>query len=255
MRNRSDTVSSTPGRFLCCLAMSCVLFIAGQVSGQPDDPPETLQQSAASPARRAQHTPDTPEQEAENVVRLHGLLKNYYFELQESALIAPNAVEISRREMAQQDAEALNKIPFSATKVLVNGSEGSTALAEITQRLMDPSLPESRHDIAPICLVKTRLFDTLVASESRSLRPIAKNHYIVKVRLQPGHTTISILSHQWDVHLPQHATARDYLITLYSPVDGIPELHVFAVEDLLAADQPHIPSWLPDDLEIKTTAQ
>ena len=96
------------------------------------------------------------------------------------------------------------------------------------------------------------VFDTLVASESRSLRPIGKSHYITRVLLQPGETTISVLSNEWEVRLPEQANAGDYLITLYRPVDGTPELHVFAVEDLLATDKPHIPAWLPDDLELKT---
>jgi hypothetical protein len=194
------------------------------------------------------------EQEAENVERLHGLLENYYLELQESARILPTAEEISRRQTAQRDAELLDQIPFSVDKVRLSGSEGSAALADITKRFMDPRIPESRRDIAPICLIKTRLFGTLVGSENRSLKPIGKNHYIARVRLQPGDTTISILSNQWEVSLPQHANAMDYLITLYRPGDGIPELHVFAVDDLLATDRPHIPAWLPDELDIKTKA-
>ncbi len=345
MRNRSNTVTRTPGRFLSCLSLFCVLLVAGQVSGQSTETGRTLQrltderqtltaeldqyrktmatlqtdgkpaeespnpairklaveavalkkqlvavteqevslrqqqivaaaaksntaESATSqtdatlppdnaPQSQPLHTENTGitrEQEAENVARLHSLLASYYVELQQSALILPTAEELSRRELAQRDAETLDKIPFSANKVRLNGSEGSTALAEITKRLMDPGIPESRRDIAPIYLVKTRLFDTLVASESRSLRPVGKNHYIARIRLQPGETTISILSNQWEVHVPQQADARDYLITLYRPVDGSPELHVFAVEDLLSADRPHIPAWLPDDLDIKTTA-
>ncbi len=186
------------------------------------------------------------------MARLHGLLESYYRELQESALILPTDEEIARRELAQRDAETLDNIPFSVDKVRLNGTEGSTALAEISKRLMDPRIPESRRDIAPIYIIKTRLFDTLVGSENRSLKPVGKNHYIARVRLQPGDTTISILSNQWEVHLPQQADARDYLITLYRPVDGTPELHVFAVDDLLAADKPHIPAWLPDELDIKT---
>jgi hypothetical protein len=213
----------------------------------PDHAPE-------SQPLRTENTGITREQEAENVARLHSLLESYYVELRQSALILPTAEELSRRELAQREAETLDKIPFSANKVRLNGSEGSTALADITKRLMDPGIPESRRDIAPIYLVKTRLFDTLVASESRSLKPVGKNHYIARIRLQPGDTTISILSNQWEVHLPQQADARDYLITLYRPVDGTPELHVFAVEDLLTADRPHIPAWLPDDLDLKTNA-
>lgn len=196
----------------------------------------------------------TLEQEAETVERLHKLLESYYTELQESARILPTPEEIVQREVARRDAETLNKIPFSVDKVRLSGSEGSTALAQISQRLVDPRIPESRRDMAPICSIKTRLLDTLVGVENRSLQPVGKNHYIVRVRLQPGDTTISILSDSWEVHLPQHANSQDFLITLYRPVTGTPELHVFAVDELLAADNLHIPAWLPDELDIKTNA-
>ena len=213
--------------------------------------PQPANAAAQSQALRTQNTEYSPEEDAKNVARLRSLLESYYLELQESARILPSPEEIGRREAAQRDADTLDKIPFSASKVRLSGAEGSAALADVTRRLMDPGIPESRRDIAPIYLVKTRLFDTLVVSESRSLKPVGKNHYIGRVRLQPGDTTISILSNQWEVRLPQHADARDYLITLYRPVDDTPELHVFAVEDLLQTDRPHIPAWLPEDLDIK----
>ena len=197
---------------------------------------------------------NTLAQEAENVERLHSLLSGYYTELQESARTLPTAEEISRREASQRDADKLAKIPFSPDKVRLNGSEGSTALAQITQRLMDTSIPESRRDIAPICSIKTRLFGTLVGSESRSLRPVGKNHYVARIRLHPGETTLSILEDRWEVRLPQNASASDFLITLYRAPGSTPELHVFAIDDLLAEDEPHIPAWLPDELTLKTRA-
>ena len=197
---------------------------------------------------------DTREQEAEHVERLHKLLENYYTELQESARVLPTAKEIALRQVAQREADTLTKILFRVDKVRLSGAEGSAALAHISQRLMDPRLPESRRDIAPICTIKTRLMNTLIGVENRSLKPVGKNHYIVRVRLQPGDTTITILSDQWDVSLPDHSNASDFLITLYRPVEGAPELHVFAVDDLLAADRPHIPAWLPEELDLKTKA-
>ncbi len=207
-------------------------------------------------APQGAQTVDSPqEKEAANVERLHRLLEGYYAELEESAKILPTAEELARRETAQRDAESLNKIPFSVDKVRLSGAEGSTALADISQRLVDRTIPESRRDIAPIAIIKTRLFDTLVSSENRSLKPVGKNHYIAKVGLQPGTTTISILSQQWEVELPQLAGATDYLVTLYRPVDGTPELHLFTIDDLLAADRPHIPAWLPEDLDIKADAK
>ena len=218
------------------LLLLCALLVCGPVNAQ-------------LPA-----TTRTQQEEAENVERLHKLLENYYLELQESARILPTAEELAQRELAQRDAESLDKIPYSADKVRLSGSEASTALAHISERLGDPRIPETRRDIPPICIIKTRLLNTLISVENRSLKPVGKNHYIVKVRLQPGETTISILSDQWEVHLPEHATAQDFVITLYRPVEGTPELHVFAVDDLLTAGKPHIPAWLPPELDIKTEA-
>jgi hypothetical protein len=236
-------------------------IIAAKITAEPPtdsvaivaDSPESEHAIESKPLR-SYRINDSLEHEAENVKRLHGLLQNYYTELQESARILPTAEELALRKLAQRDAETLDKIPFSVDKVRLNGSEGSTALASITQRLTDSRVPESRRDIAPICHIKTRLFDTLVGSENRSLRPVGKNHYIARVRLQPGDTTVTILSDQWELRLPQHGYARDYLITLYSPVDASPELHVFAVDDLLTAERPHIPAWLPTELGLKTKA-
>ena len=201
------------------------------------------------------HTTDySLEQEAENVARLHSLLSGYYTELQEAARTLPTAEEISRREAAQREAQQLARIPFSVDKVRLNGSEGSTALTQITQRLMDPGVPESRRDIAPICSIRTRLFGSLIGSESRSLKPVGKNHYVAKIRLQPGDTTLSIEEYRWEVRVPQNLNASDFLITLYRPPGSAPELHVFAIDDLLAEEQPHIPAWLPDELKIKPRA-
>jgi len=203
---------------------------------------------------RTHNTDNTQQSDAENVAHLHQLLEGFYTELQESAQVLPTSEEVARREQSQRDADPQDKIPFSVDKVQLNGTEGSTALAAISKRLMDSRIPESRRDIAPICTIKTRLFDTLVSSENRSLKPVGKNQYIAKVRLQPGTTTLNISSHQWEVQLPQQVAATDFLITLYNPVDGTPELHVFAVDDLLAVERPHIPAWLPAELDIKSEA-
>lgn len=193
-------------------------------------------------------------EEEENVARLRELLAGYYAELKESALTQPSEHERIEREEARRDAERIAKIPFSPDKVRLNGFEGSTALAQITRRLADPSLPESRRDVAPICSIKTRLFGSLVGSENRSLQPVGKSHYIARIRLQPGDTTLYIQGDRWEVKLPRDGSAREFLITLYRPPGGTPELHVFAVEELLAEDDPHIPAWLPDDLQLDSRA-
>ena len=88
---------------------------------------------------------------------------------------APTATE-SRgpRETAQREADALQRIPYSASKVRLTGAEASASLAEISQRLMDNRIPESRRDIAPIFAIRTHLFDTLIVSENRSLKPVGK---------------------------------------------------------------------------------
>ncbi|MCB1844832.1 MAG: hypothetical protein KDI09_17850 [Halioglobus sp.] len=191
-------------------------------------------------------------QEAEKVERLHELLESYHAQVQEASATLPTLEELERREAARRDAETLARIPFSADKVRLSGSEGSTALAMISERLSDPLIPESRRDIALICVIKTRLFGKLVGSENRSLKPVGKNHYVARVRLQPGDTTLGIQGHQWTLRLPENGNGQDFLLTLYRPPQASPVLHVFAVDDLLAQERAHIPAWLPDDLKLRS---
>ena len=248
----TSTIERT-GRHLGCLVLSLALYIAGPAAGQAAGTATGGQRdpgpgsALASPAAE-----DSPEAEAEAVSRLHSLLEHYYTEQQESAALLPSREEIAAREAAHRDAASRKQITFDVDKVRLSGAEGSMALAQITRRLMDDLIPESRRDIAPICLIKTSLFDTLVSSENRSLTPVGKNHYVARVRIQPGDTTLIIMSKQWELRLPQQANARDYLVTLYQPVEGEAELHVFAIEDLLAVEDAHIPAWLPEELEIPT---
>jgi len=195
------------------------------------------------------------EHEAADVERLHQLLENYHAEIQESSATLPTedelaARELAARELAIRDAQTLSRIPFNADKVRLTGAEGSTALSEITRRLMDPRIPESRRDISYICAIRTRLFGNLVGSESRSLTPVGKNHYVARIRLQPGDTTLTVLDDRWELRLPQHTSGKDFLVTFYRPPVGEPELHVFAVDDLLAQERPYVPAWLPGELNI-----
>lgn len=192
--------------------------------------------------------------EAENVARLLTLLSTHYTELQESSLTLPTASELVLRDVAKREADTLAKIPFSADKVRLSGPEGSTSLADMTRRLADNNIPESRRDIAIICSIKTRLYGALIASENRSLKPVGKNHYIAKIRLQPGDSTLRVGSDRWEIQLPHNISATDYLVTLYVPPSESPEFHVFSVNDLLAVDKPHIPAWLPSNIELKPTA-
>lgn len=192
----------------------------------------------------------TLDNEQEHVERLHALLASYYAELQEAARTLPSEEELAARAVAQVDAEKQSRIPFSVDKIRLNGAEGSTALSEITRRLSDPNIPESRRDVAPICGIRTQLFGSLIASERRSLKPVGKNNYVARIRLQPGDTTLRIKDDRWEIQLPQNVNAGDFLITLYLPPDSPPELHLFAVDDLLAEQDPHIPAWLPDDIKL-----
>lgn len=218
----------------------------------PTEPAATHPRGMESKPLRLSGVDYTQAHEAEKVERLHELLETYHAEVQEASRTLPTEDELERRETARRDAERLARIPFSADKVRLSGSEGSTALAIISERLSDPQIAESRRDIALICVIKTRLFGELVGSENRSLKPVGKNHYVARVRLQPGDTTLSIQGNQWTLRLPDNASGQDFLLTLYRPPQDSPVLHVFAVDDLLALDQPHVPAWLPDDLKIRS---
>jgi hypothetical protein len=223
---------------------------ARQLAGRGEPPQET--NAIESKPLRQTARDYTLANEREHVERLHALLASYYAELQEAARTLPSEEELAARASARVDAELQSRIPFSADKIRLNGAEGSTALSEITRRLTDPNIPESRRDVAPICGIRTQLFGSLIASERRSLKPVGKNNYVARIRLQPGDTTLRIKDDRWEIQLPQNVSAGDFLITLYLPPDGSPELHLFAINDLLAEQAPHIPAWLPDDIKLKS---
>lgn len=219
--------------------ITCILFYSPP--GQSATGQSAVAESAAA-------------QEAENVTRLLTLLSNHYAELEESKRSLPSAEELVQRDAARIDADKLAKIPFSTDKVRLNGEEGNTALAHMSQRLSNNDIPESRRDVALICSITTRLYGTLIASENRSLKPVGKNNYIAKVRLQPGESTLRVGESRWQVNLPQNISATDYVITLYAPPAVKPEFHVFSVSDLLAQENTHIPAWLPPEFKLKSTA-
>lgn len=186
-----------------------------------------------------------PRSEQAQVTRLHALLQQHQREEAAAQQSAPSAEELEQRHTANKDAARLARIPFSANKVRLSGAEGSSALAQISARLADPSLPESRRDTAPIVSVKTYLFGTLIASESRSLRPMGKYHYLARLHLQPGNTTVRMQGYRWEISLPEDLHTSEYLLALYKPPGATPSLHVFPVDEWLAADDAHVPAWLP----------
>ncbi|PLW69010.1 hypothetical protein C0039_10350 [Pseudohalioglobus lutimaris] len=190
------------------------------------------------------------ELEDEQVSRLQNLLRSYHHEERVAAQNQPTAEELERRQKASDDAAHMSTIPFNAGKVRLSGAEGSLALAEITRRLSDPNIPESRRDYRPVCSLRTYLLGSLIAGESRSLQPVGKHHYLLKQNLQPGNTTINIAGHSWNVNIPEDSHSQAYLITLYKPPGSAPQLHVFPVAELLAADNAHIPAWLPEELQL-----
>jgi len=206
---------------------------------------------AESEERRSPPPEYSIEDEADDVARLLNLLTKYYAELEEALSTMPTEEELEKRKATSVDAATLAKTPFSAEKVRLSGAEGIIALARMSQRLSDERIPESRRDIAPICGIKTRYFGSLIASENRSLKPVGKNQYVARIRIQPGDTSLSIQGNKWEIKLPQDIDAMDYLVTLFLPKFGTPELHVFSINDLLAENSEHIPAWLPDELNLK----
>ena len=105
--------------------------------------------------------------------------------------------------------------------------------------------------MAPICIIETRLFDTLVESKTRSLAPSGKHHFAASAKLQAGETTLSIKSLKWQLSLPDGSPTQEYLITLYRPPAGQAALHVMAIEDLLAQSNFTAPRWLPAEIARK----
>jgi multidrug efflux pump subunit AcrA (membrane-fusion protein) len=206
--------------------------------------------SDSQPPGETPAKPDTT-REAEDVTLLLGMLSQYHADQEKSRRTQPSIEQMARRDAAQRDARQLTRTAFSASKVWLNGSEGNTALAQISERLSDSSIAETRHDLAALCGIKTRLFGALIASESRALKPVGKNQYVARWRLQPGDTTFRIKTHSWNLQLPENIAAADYLVTLYLPPNGTSELHVVAVDALLGQAKPYLPAWLPDEIQLK----
>ena len=196
-------------------------------------------------------TPDySDEAEAAQVTQLRKLLKDYYVEEELAREIGPSAEEVVAREAASRDAAQLDKIPFNVSKVRLSGAEASIALAQVTRRLANPDIPETRRYPVPVYSVKTHLFGNLIASEQRSMTPVGKYHYISRIELQPGDTTVHMLGYRWQVNLPDDIHTQAYLITLYKPPGTKPEFHIFSIEELLAEEHAHIPAWLPEQAGI-----
>lgn len=224
-------------------------LLQAEMSAADATPVET-----APPAIESKPIPTTPdyseEAEAARVAQLQKLLRNYYVQEEHSRQFEPTAEELEQREAARLDADRLARIPFNAGKVRLSGAEGSTALAQISGRLSNPDIPESRRDTAPLCSIKTHLFGALIASERRSLVPVGKHHYVLRVQLQPGDTTVRIQGYRWQVNLPEDIHTQAYLITLYKPPGATPEFHIFSVDELLAEEGAHLPAWMPEKLGI-----
>ncbi len=191
------------------------------------------------------------ELEQAQVAKLHQLLRQYKVDEEAAKQTEPTADELAQRAAASRDADRLSRIPFNAGKVRLSGAEGSTALAQISERLSDTSIPESRRDTAPLASIKTYLFGSLIFSERRSLKPVGKHHYMTKVHLQPGDTTVRLQGFRWEISLPEDVHTSEYLVTLYKPPGHSPELHIFSVDELLGASDAHIPAWLPQEFGIR----
>ena len=219
----------------------------------PGNTPINAPTAEGKPLRMSSDIPNSARniaREVDEVERLRQLLTAYYVEQQEAMEVMPTQEELAHREAAASATDGTELIPFSADKLHLNGAEGSTVLTQFTQRLSDPAIPESRRDMAPICTFKTRLFGSLIASEKRSLRPVGKHHYVARVRIQPGDTTLRIRDNSWQLRLPGDTSAQDFLITLYAPPGAQSELHLVSVNDLIATKDVHIPAWLPSELAL-----
>ena len=195
-----------------------------------------------------------PQSEAADVQRLHSLLAAYHGEMEAYDRTAPAADQGGADEPGRNSANNVATLPFSPGKIHLNGAEASAVLSRISMRLAEAEPEDARQDSAPEYSIETHLYGTLVGSDSRSLKAVGKNNFVGRARLLPGQTTVRILEHSWELTLPKDASAKDVLVTFYSPTEGEPELYIFAIDDLLAEKNPHIPHWLTDGLKITTRA-
>ncbi len=190
------------------------------------------------------------EEEERVVAQLLKLITKHYNDLETALALIPSSGEVKKLTPRQRDAQALAKIPFSASKVRLSPADSNTALAQISERLVGEGAKLSRRDSAPICTIRTRLVGRIIFSENRSLKPVGNKHYVARVRLQPGTTEFHIRGRKWKIKIPDDLSAEDYLLTLYAPMMSKAEFHVISIDALLSQKIPYIPAWLPDELNI-----
>ena len=189
--------------------------------------------------------------DAQSVERLKTILRRHY---SDSAARLPASVATATdgdTGMGVADAGAATAAAINSGGAYLDTESAHALLNQFTRRLNDPRIPELTRDVAPICSVKTRLFDTLIDSQRLSLKPVGKHHYVGSLKLQPGQSTFSIKTQEWEIDIPADTKTRDHLITFYRFPGQKPQLHTFAVDELLASDNVRIPDWLPADTAAK----
>jgi hypothetical protein len=149
-------------------------------------------------------------------------------------------------------AEQLNQ-PFGPQKVLLRAADMQIAVDEIERRLNDARIDERRSDAPLICALQTRLGGSLVASTPYSMTHIGKHHFLTRIALAAGVSTLSAADQRWRIELPTDSGGSSFLLTLYAPPVGVWELHALPLA-ALEAERDSYPAWLTARLADSTPA-
>lgn len=172
---------------------------------------------------------------SDEVSRLASLLQGYYAEAEAAAVREPVEPDTTA-------SEVLAQTELDHRKVLLSGTEGIAAINLISERLARRSPDDYSRQRNIVFNVELRNAGQLVSKSNHSLRPVGESHFVGKVALRSGSALISIRDEEWRIRLDG---AGEYLVTLYTPSPGEPQLHVIPVAALRATRWTQTPDWLP----------
>ncbi len=191
----------------------------------------TQEQTLSTQLHRQGGSPSTASAEVD---RLTGLLNRYYTETETEQ--PPGA------DGSTAAASLLEQTEFDGAKVLLSGTEGVAAINLISERLARRSASNYSRQRSVVFNVEVRSDGKLVSKSNHSLSPIGESQYVGKVVMHSGSVSISVRNEQWRVQLNSQG---EYLLTLYTPTTGEPQLHVIPVAELRATRWTETPAWLP----------
>lgn len=179
------------------------------------------------------------DREAVEVQRLKVLLTRYYAEEEKAEAMGAVVVTPDTADRPEKASE------YDPQQVLLNGSESISAINDMTVRLETETLVGyQRREVDMIYHIEVRRDGALVSSQSYQLKALGRAQYVGTVELEAGTVEVTVKTKKWSLEVTDE-DGLNFLVTLSTPFDGPPELHLIPVQALLDTGWQELPAWLP----------